>query len=238
MITSHWSVVVVAASFAAADDSSAACVRREATRDERWVTARGDGFLEPATLFWHHTADLRIDGRRVCAYRIQWFTGKWSAWRTTPGVDDVVDHHKSDDVWNAASFAAGRREWSMFADHSHEVCYCTEGGATPPEPPPSGEEEAPSEVGQHDECPPNNAWPYVAVVAILCVTLLAPVYTVFLFSSARAASEDDDGCSSVRSEDGAKGGAENVDHRATGGLRTPQDDNDDDAPREEYRLLI
>lgn len=99
------------------------CTERYATRDERWVTGRGDLFLKPETLKQHFNADWIIDKKSVCKYKIQWFAGGWSTWYY-PGQNDNIDTKKNDDVWNNQHYTAGRRQWSMFADHHHVVCYC------------------------------------------------------------------------------------------------------------------
>eukprot|EP00483_Globobulimina_turgida_P000292 UN00292 len=102
------------------------CITRK-KQSLAWITARGDAFLDPNVLSTHFIADVMIDGKRIFKYRIQWFSGKWSRW-FNPGVDDNKWNAKGDhdDLWNQAHKDAGRRSWTMFADHSHEVCYLEE----------------------------------------------------------------------------------------------------------------
>ena len=101
---------------------SVQCIQRSATWDERWVLSR-----DPQTfcdnIATHNNSDCIIDGKRIQKYRLLWFgNGKWSPYYY-PGKNDIVDSHKNEDVWNEKTFKCGRRQWTMFIDHTHEVCY-------------------------------------------------------------------------------------------------------------------
>ena len=96
-----------------------------------YILCRGDKFLTTASIRDHLEADINLDGKRIAKYRIQWFKGRWNSQDPSlsdwyyPGKNDVKDSGKNDDVWSPQSFAAGRRQWTLFADHTHEVCYYT-----------------------------------------------------------------------------------------------------------------
>ena len=99
------------------------CITRGPTRNERWVTFRKRSGINSQDIWKHKNADVLIDGKIICSYQIQWFSGRWSG-IYYPGKNDVVNHKKNEDVWNNESFKAGRRQWTMFSDHTHRACYC------------------------------------------------------------------------------------------------------------------
>lgn len=87
-------------------------IERSRRNDCRWV-----GGLD--------MVDQIIEGGRIVAYKIQWFSGDWSWW-FVPGVNDL------DEVFNvrgqscAVPYRANtiRRRWSMFTDHTHRFIIC------------------------------------------------------------------------------------------------------------------
>eukprot|EP00483_Globobulimina_turgida_P004927 UN04936 len=99
------------------------CVTRS-SQGEKWITARGEAFFDPTVLSKHFIADIINDNKKIYKYRIRWFSGSYSGWYF-PGQNDNDWTAKSnyDNVWNQAQKDAGRRQWTMFADHYHEVCY-------------------------------------------------------------------------------------------------------------------
>lgn len=54
--------------------------------------------------------DVRIIGKMIVGYQIQWFNGSWSQ-VYTPGVDDID--------WVTNNDGSQRRVWSYFYDHTH-----------------------------------------------------------------------------------------------------------------------
>uniref|UniRef100_A0A7S3Z338 VWFD domain-containing protein n=1 Tax=Lotharella globosa TaxID=91324 RepID=A0A7S3Z338_9EUKA len=71
----------------------------------------------------HYNADILILNRTICRYRIHWFSGSKSGWYY-PGVNDIFDSKKNERIWNPDSVAKGRRAWTMFADHTHDIVWC------------------------------------------------------------------------------------------------------------------
>lgn len=65
-----------------------------------------------------HCLNLSLDqdifGCRIIAYRIQWFSGKWSGW-FVPGINDL--YKKPGEPL--------RRFWACFNDHTFEIIYQT-----------------------------------------------------------------------------------------------------------------
>jgi hypothetical protein len=58
--------------------------------------------------------DLERFGCRIVAYRLRWFSGKWSGW-FVPGVNDL--YKKPGEPL--------RRYWACFNDHEFEIIYRT-----------------------------------------------------------------------------------------------------------------
>ena len=93
---------------------------------EKWITARGDKFLNKEMISKHCSLDILNDGMEIYKYRIMWGSGAWSEWYY-PGINDNNWKAKSDhdNVWNKAHKDAGRRSWTLFADHYHQIYYIT-----------------------------------------------------------------------------------------------------------------
>ena len=83
-------------------------VLRSRTNDCRW----------PAGL---DMTDQIIEGGRIAAYKIQWFSGSWSGWYV-PGVNDLSTTFNPSARTCSLSYRARsmRRRWSMFYDHTHK----------------------------------------------------------------------------------------------------------------------
>ncbi|KAH3826694.1 hypothetical protein DPMN_128604 [Dreissena polymorpha] len=77
---------------------------------------------------WHaglDMADQIIEGGRIIAYKIQWFSGGWSGWYA-PGLNDLDTKCivNSMAVTNCVKANSLRRRWSYFYDHNHEFIIC------------------------------------------------------------------------------------------------------------------
>ena len=81
---------------------------------------------------WHaglwRYPDREILGGEIVAYKIKWFSGRWSGWYV-PGVNDA------DSKFNVRSKSCRnypvhtktlRRMWSYFYDHSHSYIICSD----------------------------------------------------------------------------------------------------------------
>ena len=62
--------------------------------------------------------DQQVLGGEIIAYRIQWFSGKWSGWYV-PGYNDIDWKYGS-----CTNSKALRRVWSYFYDHNHKYIIC------------------------------------------------------------------------------------------------------------------
>lgn len=81
---------------------------------------------------WHAGLYRNVDQfylkGRIAAYKIRWFSGKWSNW-FVPGVNDidikfnVHSRYCRDFKVNRKSM---RRWWSYFYDHTHKFILCTD----------------------------------------------------------------------------------------------------------------
>lgn len=105
------------------------CAKRDPQAKGGWVGATNEDFLIPSNIYKHAVADHRIDGQMIEKYRIQLKNSTWTKWYY-PGCNDVERVHEMDpkesvdkSIWNEASFKAGRRRWTQFSDHTHEVCF-------------------------------------------------------------------------------------------------------------------
>ena len=82
------------------------------SQGEKWITARGENFLNSDMILKHFNADIINDGMEIYKYRIMWGNGSWSEWYY-PGINDNNWKPKSDtdNVWNKHHKNAGKRNW-------------------------------------------------------------------------------------------------------------------------------
>jgi hypothetical protein len=69
--------------------------------------------------------DQIVEGGRIAAYKIRWFSGRWSNW-FVPGVNDLGPKFNINPKTCSLSYRAKsmRRRWSNFYDHTHKFIIC------------------------------------------------------------------------------------------------------------------
>lgn len=89
-------------------------VQRSRTRDCRWHAGLSTN------------VDQTILSGEIVAYKIQWFSGRWSGWYV-PGMNDI--DHKYNTGARICSVPVRarslRRVWSYFYDHTHKYIICS-----------------------------------------------------------------------------------------------------------------
>ncbi|KAK3579777.1 hypothetical protein CHS0354_018213 [Potamilus streckersoni] len=75
---------------------------------------------------WPAGLDLNVDqvilGRRIVAYKIEWFSGLWTDWYI-PGLNDIDEKFNGFPLFPSCSVhfkkMGMRRMWAYFYDHNH-----------------------------------------------------------------------------------------------------------------------
>ncbi|WAR17215.1 hypothetical protein MAR_031809 [Mya arenaria] len=69
--------------------------------------------------------DLAVERGRIVAYKIRWFSGRWSGWYV-PGLNDIDEKFNPSSKPCPMAYKANsmRRRWANFYDHTHEFIIC------------------------------------------------------------------------------------------------------------------